>query len=118
MFAFIISSLGLLGLASIIISVRTKEIGIRKVLGASITDIVAILTKDITKWIIIANLLAWPTTWYAMNKWLENYAYHINIDWWIFILVGTIGLMIALLAISSQVLRTALANPVEALKYE
>ena len=118
LFAFIISSLGLLGLVSIITNVRTKEIGIRKVLGASIIGIVAMLTKDITKWVVIANLLAWPTTWYAMNKWLGNYAYHINIDWWIFLIAGLAALFIALLTVSWQTIRAAIANPVESLRYE
>ena len=118
LFAFIISSLGLLGLALIITNVRTKEIGIRKVLGASITAIVAILTKDITKWVIMANLLAWPTTWYVMNIWLENYAYRMDIDWWIFVLAGGLALFIALITVSSQAIKAALANPGEALRYE
>lgn len=118
LFAFVISSLGLLGLASIVTNMRTKEMGIRKILGASIIGVVAILTKDITKWVIIATLLAWPTTWYAMNKWLGNYAYHINIDWWIFVLAGAIALVIALLTVSYLAVRAAIANPIEALRYE
>jgi len=118
LFAFIISSLGLLGLASIIINVRTKEIGIRKVLGASITDIVTILTKDITKWVIFANLLAWPTTWYAMNKWLENYAYRTEIGWWIFLMAGGLALLLALVTVTSLAIKAATSNPVNALKYE
>ena len=87
-------------------------------LGASITAIVAILTKDITKWVIMANLLAWPTTWYVMNIWLENYAYRMDIDWWIFVLAGGLALFIALITVSSQAIKAALANPVEALRYE
>jgi putative ABC transport system permease protein len=117
-FAFIISCLGLLGLVTIFTRFRTKEVGIRKALGASITGIVAILTKDIARWILIANVIAWPVTWYAMNKWLENYAYHININWWIFILTAAVALLIALLTVSWQAIRAALANPVEALRYE
>ncbi|MFC2088082.1 ABC transporter permease [Calditrichota bacterium] len=118
LFAFIISSLGLFGLALIITNVRTKEIGIRKVLGASVTGVVTILTKDITKWIIIANLFAWPTAWYAMNRWLENYTYHVNIDWWVFLITGFVSLAIALLTVSFQTIRAALANPIESLRYE
>ena len=117
-FAFIISCLGLLGLALIITNTRTKEIGIRKVLGASIVTVVAILNKDITKWILIANTLALPATWYIMNKWLGNYEYQIDIDWWVFIFTGIASLAIALLTVSFQTLRAALANPVKALKYE
>jgi len=118
LFAFIISSLGLLGLAMIVTNVRTKEIGIRKVLGASISNVVAILNKDITKWIIIANLLAIPATWYIMSKWLDNYEYHINISWWVFLITGAASLSIALLTVSFQTIRAALANPIESLRYE
>jgi putative ABC transport system permease protein len=118
LFAFIISALGLLGLAMIVTNVRTKEIGIRKVLGASITNVVVILNKDITKWILIANVLALPATWYIMSKWLENYEYHININWWVFIITGFVSLAIALLTVSYQTIRTAIANPVESLRYE
>lgn len=117
-FAFIISSMGLLGLVIIITNVRTKEIGIRKVLGASITKVVAILTKDIAKWVIIANLFAWPTTWYTMNKWLENYAYHINIEWWMYAVAAGSALLIALITVSFQAVKAAMANPVDSLRYE
>jgi len=118
LFAFIISSLGLLGLAMIVTNVRTKEIGIRKVLGASISNVVAILNKDITKWIILANLLAVPATWYIMSQWLENYEYHININWWVFLITGAVSLVIASLTVSFQTIKSALANPVESLRYE
>ncbi len=116
--ALIISSLGLLGLISIMTNARTKEIGIRKVLGASTLSVVAILSKNITKWIILANALAIPATWYIMNKWLENYAYHIEINWWIFILAGAVTLMFALAAASIQTIKAAIANPVESLRDE
>ena len=117
-FAFIISCLGLLGLVTIFTRTRIKEVGIRKALGASITGIITILTKDIARWILIANVIAWPVTWYAMNKWLENYAYHVKINWLIFVFAGACALLIALLTVSWQAIRTALANPVEALRYE
>jgi putative ABC transport system permease protein len=117
-FAFLISCLGLLGLVTIFTRSRIKEVGIRKVLGASIAGIVALLTRDITKWIIIANVIAWPVTWYIMQKWLENYAYHIKINWWIFIATAALALVIALLTVSWQAIRTAAANPVESLRYE
>ncbi len=118
LFSFIISSMGLLGLVIIIINARTKEIGIRKVLGASIINVIAILGKDIAKWVIIANLIAWPITWYAMNRWLENYVYKIEIAWWYFLLAGFVALIIALITVSVQTLKAALANPIEALRYE
>jgi len=118
LFAFVISCLGLLGLALIITNTRTKEIGIRKVLGASITTIVAILNKNITKWILISNMLAVPATMYIMDQWLGNYEYHIAIDWWIFIITGFASLTIALLTVSFQTIRAALANPIKSLRYE
>ena len=116
--ALIISSLGLLGLISIVTNAKTKEIGIRKVLGASTISVVAILSKNITKWIILANVLALPATWYIMNKWLDNYAYHVDINWWIFIMAGGVTLILALAAASFQTIKAAVANPVESLRDE
>jgi len=116
--AFIISSLGLLGLALITINLRIKEIGIRKVLGASVSSIASTLTKDFFKWILIANLIAWPLTWFIMNKWLGNYAYRIQIQWWTFFLAGSLTIIIAGITISYQVIRTANKNPVKSLRYE
>jgi len=97
---------------------RTKEIGIRKVLGASVTGIIVLLTKDFTKWVLSVNILAWPIAYYAMNKWLQNFAYRINISWRTFVLAGALALVIALLTVSYQAIRAATANPVEALRYE
>jgi putative ABC transport system permease protein len=97
---------------------RTKEIGIRRINGARVIDILIILNKDIVRWIFLALLLAVPASWYAMNKWLHNYAYKTEISWWVFVLAGTITLSIALLTVSWQSLRAATRNPVEALRYE
>jgi putative ABC transport system permease protein len=116
--SILITYLGLFGLISYSAVQRTKEIGIRKVLGASITNLIGSLTRDYFRWIIIAVLIACPISYYAMNKWLQNFAYHIEMSWWMFALAGAIALMIALLTVSCQVIRAATANPVEALRYE
>jgi len=116
--AIFIGCLGLLGLISFMIAQRTKEIGIRKVLGASLSGIVSLLTKDLFKWIFIAIIIAWPIAWYAMNTWLENYAYRIEIGLWIFLISGAMAFVIALLSVSFQAIRAALSNPIEALRYE
>jgi len=116
--AVLISALGLLGLASFLAGQRTKEIGIRKVVGASVSGILLLLSKEFTKWILLSNLIAWPIGWYLMDQWLENFAYRTTIDWWVFILAGMIALMIALITVSSQALKAALSNPIQALRYE
>ncbi len=116
--AILISSLGLLGLISLMIEQRIKEIGIRKILGASVFRIVRILLKDFILWILLANVIAWPIAWITMNKWVQNFAYHINISLWIFLFSGTLALVIALLTVSFQTVRAASANPVESIKYE
>jgi len=116
--AILIACLGLFGLAAFFAEQRTKEIGVRKVLGASVAGIVGLLSKDFIKLMLVANLLAWPVAWYAMNKWLQDFAYRINIGWWIFALAGGVALFIALLTVSTQAIKAALANPVEVLRYE
>ena len=116
--AILIACLGLLGLTSYTTEQRTKEIGIRKVLGATIANVTALLSKDFVKLVLMGNLLAWPVAYFAMNKWLQNFAYRIDSSWWIFALAGGLGLVIALLTVSSQAIRAALANPVESLRYE
>jgi putative ABC transport system permease protein len=116
--AVVISCLGIFGLAFFQSEQRVKEIGIRKVLGASVYEIVAMLSKNFTQWVVVANVVAWPVVWYAMNKWLQNFAYRIEIGWWMFALAGGLALLIALLTVSTQALKAALANPVEALRYE
>ena len=116
--AVFIACLGLFGLASFMAEQRTKEIGIRKVLGASIPGIIMLLTKEFSKWIIIANFVAWPVAYFAMNKWLNNYSYRIPIFWWIFLAAGAAALAIASLTVSYQAVKAARANPVDSLRYE
>lgn len=116
--AIIIACLGLLGLASFTTEQRTKEIGIRKVLGASVSNIILKLSNEFIKWVVIANLIAWPIGWYVSQKWLQNFAYRIGVGFWIFILAGGTALVIALLTLSWQATKAATANPVEALRYE
>lgn len=116
--AILISCLGLYGLAAYTTEQRTKEIGIRKVLGASVINLIGMLTKEFSRWVIIANVIAWPVAWYFMNRWLNNFVYHTQIGWWVFILAGGTALLIALLTISWQAIRTALANPAKSLRYE
>ena len=117
-FTVFISCLGLLGLALFMVEKRTKEIGIRKVLGASVPGVFYLLCRDFISWICLANIVAWPVAWYAMNRWLQNFAYRINIELWMFVLAGAMTLVIALITISWQAVRAARANPVEALRYE
>jgi putative ABC transport system permease protein len=116
--SLVIACLGLFGLSAFTAEQRTKEIGIRKVLGASVTGIVGLLSRDFVKLVLIANLIAWPVAWFAMNRWLQDFAYRIEMNWWVFALAGVSALLIALLTISSQAIKAALANPVEALRYE
>ncbi len=116
--AIFVACLGLLGLAAFITEQRTKEIGIRRVLGASIPEISMLLCREFTKWVLLANLVAWPLAYYVMNHWLQNFAYRISIGPWIFLISGILALIIALITVSSHAIRAATANPVEALRYE
>lgn len=113
-----ISCLGLFGLSAFAAEQRTKEIGVRKVLGASISNIILLLSKEFTKWILVANLIAWPVSWLYLRSWLDEFAYQTDIAWWIFIYAGSLALVIALLTVSSQAIRAALTNPIKALRYE
>jgi putative ABC transport system permease protein len=116
--AIIISCLGLFGLASYSAERRIKEVGIRKVLGASVQSIVTLLSKHFIKLVLISNLIAWPLAWFALSKWLEGYAYRIQISWWIFILAGVAAMLIALITVSFMAIKAAAANPVKSLKTE
>lgn len=116
--ALFLCCLGLLGLVINMVENRVKEIGIRKVNGAKIAEVMTMLNKDFVKWVVIAFILATPISWYAMNKWLENFAYKTTPSWWIFALAGVLALGIALITVSWQSWRAASKNPVEALRYE
>ncbi len=116
--AVFIACLGLFGLASFMGEQRTKEIGIRKVLGSSTAGIMALLNQQFLKWIAAANLIAWPVAYFAMQKWLQKFAYRTNIEIWVFLLSAALGLTVALLTVSVQTLRAARANPVDSLKHE
>ncbi len=116
--AIAIACLGLLGLASFTIEQRTKETGIRRVLGASMVQLTIKLSKEFIRWVIAANLIAWPVAWYVMNRWLQNFAYRIDTSWWMFALAGGLALIIAIGTIGWQTIRAARTNPVEALRCE
>jgi putative ABC transport system permease protein len=117
-FAIFISCLGLLGLAAYTAQVRTREIGVRKVLGASVNSILRLLAKDFIKLVIIAIIIASPLSWYAMNNWLRTFAYRMNIQWWVLPVAGLIAIIIAFITISIQSIRAAYANPVKSLRSE
>jgi putative ABC transport system permease protein len=113
-----IACLGLFGLAAFTAERRTKEIGIRKVLGASISQVMQMLSKEFLKLVLIASLIAFPVAWWAMNKWLQSFAYRINISWWVFFVAGMAALAIALITVSFQAIKAAIANPVKSLRTE
>ena len=116
--AIFIACLGLFGLASFIADRKTREIGIRKVFGASIAGIVGLLNRNFTYWILISSILACPLAWFAMKKWLENFAYRTSLSWWMFVLASVLALVVAWLVVSLQTFRAARKNPAESLKYE
>jgi len=116
--AIFISCLGIFGLASFTAERRTKEIGIRKVLGASISHIVMLLSKEFSRWILIANVIAWPIGWYAMHKWLQNFAYRSSLNPLLFIFAGLLSLVIAALPVGYQAIKAAVADPIDSLRYE
>jgi putative ABC transport system permease protein len=113
-----VACLGLFGLATYTAEQRTKEIGIRKVLGASVTQVTQMLSKEFLKFVLIASLIAFPAAWWAMNKWLQSFAYRIDISWWVFGVAGFSALLIALLTVSFQAIKAAIANPVKSLRTE
>lgn len=116
--AIIIASLGLFGLSAFVIEQRTKEIGIRKVLGASIQNVLLLVSKDFLLLVGIAFLISVPVTWWAMHNWLQDFAYRVNIQWWVFLLAGSIAILISALTISFQAIKAAVANPVKSLRTE
>ena len=116
--AILISCLGLLGLVMFTAEQRTKEIGIRKVLGASVANIVRLMSSDFLKLVVVAIIIASPIAWWAMHAWLSNYAYKIDITWWIFVAAGGLIVLIALATISFQSIKAAMANPVKSLRTE
>ncbi len=116
--AIIISCLGLFGLAAYTAGRRTKEIGIRKVLGASVTNVTGLLSKEFLQLVFISAVIAFPIAWWAMNTWLQNYAYRVNINWWVFAIAGIAAIAIALITVSFQAIKAAIANPVKSLRTE
>ena len=116
--AIIISCLGLFGLASYSAEKRVKEVGIRKVMGASVQNIVSLLSKHFIKLVLIANLIAWPLAWFTLNQWLQDYAYRVNISWLVFVLAGLVAMLIALITVSFQAIKAAISNPVKSLRTE
>ena len=116
--AIVISCMGLFGLASFMAQQRTKEIGIRKVLGASVTTIVSLLSRDFLKPVLLAIVIASPIAYYFMHQWLQDFAYSVRLSWWIFLLAGLAAIVIALATIGFQTVRAAIANPVKSLKTE
>ena len=116
--AILIACLGLFGLTSFSVEQKTKEIGIRKVLGATVNSIIVLLSKEFIKWVILANIIAWPIAYYAMSTWLRHFAYRVSVDAWIFFISGLLALFIALITINLQAIKAAYSNPVDAIKYE
>jgi putative ABC transport system permease protein len=113
-----ITCLGLWGLSSLSTEQRIKEIGVRKILGASVSGIILLLSKEFTKWVVVANIFAWPIGYFVVNKWLQNFAYRTKITADVFILSALFSLAIALITIGLQTRKMAQANPVESLRYE
>jgi putative ABC transport system permease protein len=116
--SILVACLGLLGLVSFTAELKTKEIGIRKVLGASTGHVIVLLSKEFIKWILLANLVAWPLAWFMMNKWLQNFAYRTNIGWIVFVTAGFLTMGIAIFTFIFQTVKTASAKPVDSLRYE
>jgi len=116
--AILIASMGIMGLSSYTIQQRTKEVGIRRVVGASVTNITIHLTKDFFKLVLLANILAWPAGYFAMQEWLKNFPYRTGISWLVFVLAGLAAVLLALGTVVYQAVHAARANPVESLRYE
>lgn len=116
--AILIACLGLFGLATFMAEQRIKEIGVRKVLGASVSTIVVMLSKDFAKLVLIAAVIAFPVAWWAMHSWLQNFAYRVSISWWIFLVAGILALLVALITVSFNAVKAAIVNPVKSLRTE
>jgi putative ABC transport system permease protein len=116
--SLVIACIGLFGLTIFVVERKIKEISIRKVLGANGAGIVGLISKDFIKLVLIANVLAFPIAYYGMNKWLEDFSYHIEIKWWVFVAAGVMGLVIAFVTVSFQAIRAALTNPATGLRSE
>ena len=116
--AILLACMGLFGLAAFTVEQRVKEIGVRKVLGASVSNIVLLISRTFAFMVLIANLFAWPVVYFAMRSWLDGFAYRTDLSWWIFVLSGVVALAIALFTVSFHALRAAVSNPVEALRHE
>ena len=114
--AVFIACLGLFGLVTFIVTQRNKEIGVRKVLGASVINIVRLLSKDFMWLVGMATIISLPVSWFMMNKWLQSFAYRIHISWWIFLASGVIAILIAIITVSFQAIKAAVANPVKSLR--
>jgi putative ABC transport system permease protein len=116
--AIVICCLGILAMSLFACQRKVKEIGIRRVNGAEVSEILLMLNRNFVRWVMVAFLISTPIAWYAMHKWLENYAYKTALSWWIFVVSGLIALLIALITVSWQTWKAATRNPVEALRYE
>jgi putative ABC transport system permease protein len=116
--AVVISALGLFGLAAFMAERRSKEIGVRKVLGASVAEIVAMLTKEFAKWILVANFIAWPLAFLYLRDWLQDFPYRVSINFGVFLYSGLAALLVATLAVGYQAFMAARANPIDAIRWE
>ena len=116
--SIVVACLGLFGLSVYTAERRRKEIGVRKVLGASVQNVVTLLSKEFVKLICISALIAFPIAWWSMNKWLQGFAYRVDINWWVFVVATLLALLIAIFTISYQAIKTALANPVKSLRID
>ncbi|MFO7979602.1 MAG: FtsX-like permease family protein, partial [Candidatus Aminicenantes bacterium] len=116
--AILISCLGLFGLASFTAEQRTKEIGIRKVLGASVSKIIFMLSKEYAKWVLIANIIAWPVAYFLMHSWLHDFPYRINLSWVLFFATALLSLLIAQITVTFQAIKAAHSDPADSLRYE
>jgi len=116
--AIFIGCLGLFGLASFMAQQKSKEIGIRKVHGASVGNIVTLLTRQFTYWVLLANLIAWPLAFYFLDNWLATFYYRIDMPYWVFFASGLLALILAILTVGYRAFRSATSNPLESIKYE